>query len=267
MGGDCFQMPRFFVKREAVDETSGIINITGEDVNHIKNVLRMNQRESLTVSDDSGKDYEAVIVSLEKDIVVACITGVRLNETEPPVDVVLYQGIPKSDKMDLIIQKCVELGISKIVPVLNARTIVKLDSSKDAAAKTARWQRISLEAAKQCSRGTVPEVAFPLSFEKALGELGESSHSLIPYELEKNGSLRHFIKSCTASYNCKNCVSTKFLINVFIGPEGGFTEEEIIKAKKHGVVPVTMGPRILRTETAGLAVLSILMYELGDMGK
>lgn len=247
-------MARFFVSPEAVDKASGMITVTGEDVNHIRNVLRFTTGEMLEISDGAGNEYSAVIEKLEKERITAVIKGVSQNRTEPPVEVTLYQGIPKSDKMDLIIQKCVELGVKRVVPVITERTVVKFDGGRDASAKTARWQRISLEASKQCGRGSIPVVSEPVRFAKAIEEARESGLCIIPYEKEDATGLADCIRS--DRYRS---------VAVFIGPEGGYTEDEIKKAEISGIRPVTLGPRILRTETAGLAVLSILMYELGDM--
>lgn len=254
MGGDCFQMARFFVSPEAVDKGSGLITVTGEDVNHIKNVLRLANGDMLEISDGAGNDYSVVIEKLEKDRIISVIKEVSQNRTEPPVEVILYQGIPKSDKMDLIIQKCVELGVGRVVPVITERTVVRFDGSRDVSAKTARWQKISLEASKQCGRGRIPIVAEPVRFGKALEEARGCELSIIPYEKESTRGLA----GCLAMGKYRS-------VAVFTGPEGGFTEDEIRKAELSGAIPVSLGPRILRTETAGLAVLSILMYELGDM--
>ena len=249
-------MSRFFIDKSCVDRETGRLFITGEDVNHIKNVLRAVSGDKIMVSDGSGSEYSAGIESIEKDKITASIIDIFSNITEPPIEITLFQGIPKSDKMETIIQKCVELGVKKIVPVLTERTIVKYNSLKDMENKTARWQRISLEASKQCNRGIVPEVGMPLKLEKAFETTCEYSLSLIPYENETLTSLRKHVSKHTGGSIC-----------IFIGPEGGFDENEIIKAQQWGIKPVTLGPRVLRTETAGSAVLAILMYELGDMGR
>lgn len=254
MGGDGFQMARFFVSPEAVDRDSGRIYINGGDVNHIKNVLRLGEGEHLEISDGSLNEYDARIETFEKDRITAAIVKASKNSTEPPIEVTLYQGIPKSDKMDLIIQKCVELGVSRVVPVITGRTVVKFGSGRDAAEKTARWQKISLEASKQCGRGRIPVVTEPVKLEKALKDARGYELCIIPYEKE---SVRGIAAVLTAG-KFRNA-------GVFIGPEGGFTEDEIRLARDSGAAPVSLGPRILRTETAGLAVLSILMYEAGDM--
>lgn len=249
-------MARFFINTLAVNIEENSIIITGDDVNHIKNVLRAVPGDKIMISDGHGNEYSSCIESICKDKITAAIMEAFKNRTEPDLEVTLLQGIPKSDKMDTIIQKCVELGIGKIVPVISDRTVVKFANTKDMEAKRARWQRISLEAAKQCNRGIVPVVEMPIRFDKAIGIAKDYALSLIPYENERDTSIR---KHLNGFVNGKVCF--------YIGPEGGFTDNEINKAIEHGVKPVTLGPRILRTETAGIAVLSIIMYELGDMGK
>jgi 16S rRNA (uracil1498-N3)-methyltransferase len=179
------------------------------------------------------------------------------NITEPPVEIILYQGLPKSDKMDYIIQKGVELGLKGIVPVITERTVVKLADKKGEQKKCERWNRISMEAAKQSNRGIIPLVGLPIDFKKAVNAAKDFDISLIPYEKERGNGLKGVIL---------NRIDAK-KVSIFIGPEGGFAEKEIEIAIENGIYPVTLGPRILRTETAGIAVLSILMYELGDVGK
>ncbi len=258
MGGDCFYMSRFFVDPGAVRPDTGTITITGEDVKHIRNVLRNVPGDALMLSDCSGTDYHVTIEQMEKDSILTRIVYSEANKTEPPVKVTLFQGIPKADKMDHIIQKCVELGVHRIVPVITARTVVRFEKERDAAAKTTRWQRIALEAAKQCDRGSIPMVEEPVRFNQAL-KLAESCLlRLFPYEEETTGNLRQYFMDGQKTGTVDN-------IALFIGPEGGFAPEETAKAAECGFMSVTLGPRILRTETAGMAVLAVIMYELGDM--
>lgn len=247
-------MPRFFINTKDIFDDN--INIKGEDYNHIKKVLRLRCGEIVTLSDGIGNEYAARIEEFGDGFVHMKVIESYKNTTEPPVKVTLYQGLPKSDKMDFIIQKSVELGISKIVPVLTERTVVKLDSEKDALKKCERWNRISQEAAKQCNRGIIPKIEIPISFKEAIKQSKDKSLSLIPYEKDSKNSLKQILEA----------VGNISEISVFVGPEGGFTEQEIGEAVNLGINSVTLGPRILRTETAGIAVLSILMYELGDVG-
>jgi 16S rRNA (uracil1498-N3)-methyltransferase len=263
MGGDGFQMSRFFVSTDAVDSDNHRITITGEDVKHIRNVLRCIPGDALELSDGSGMDYDVAIESIEKDNIFTKIVNKGPNKTEPPVNITLFQGIPKADKMEYIIQKCIELGVVRIVPVMTARTVVRFESARDTASKTLRWKRIALEAAKQCDRGVVPLVEEPVRLEMAL-KLAESCDlRLLPYEEETDGSLRKHLQEYKESNPGKSCSFGN--IALFIGPEGGFTTNEVQKAVESGFKSVTLGPRILRTETAGVAVISIMMYELGDM--
>jgi 16S rRNA (uracil1498-N3)-methyltransferase len=246
-------MGRFFVNRENISKDR--IIITGEDVKHIKNVLRLRIGDNLLFCDGMGLDYHVKILEYKVDAITTEILSSEMNKTEPPIDVILYQGMPKSDKLELIIQKCVELGVKNVIPVITDRTIVRLETKKDAEKKVGRWQKIATEAAKQCNRGAIPEIGMPVGFEMALNMAKNAQLSIIPYEKETNTVLKRLIT-----------VDNPKKIAVFIGPEGGFTEEEIQSALAKGTRPVTLGPRILRTETAGIAVLSILMYELGDIG-
>lgn len=248
-------MSRFFIEEAAIN--SNIINITGEDVNHIKNVLRLKCGNNIILNDCNGLDFLVEIQSFEDNCISTRIINSKKNETEPKIDVTLYQGIPKSDKMDLIIQKGIELGVKKIVPVVTERTVVKIEDKKSVDNKVKRWQRISLESAKQCNRGMIPKIEYPISYKSALELSKETCLSFIPYEKETSNNLRNYIEQAKRE-SIRN-------ISVIIGPEGGFSDSEIETAISLGVRPVTLGPRILRTETAGIAILSILMYELGDV--
>lgn len=245
-------MPRFFVDQNNIADE--LIKITGEDVNHIKRVLRLRSGDALTVCDGRCTDYEAIIEHFESDYVIARIISSTPNRNEAPLDITLFQGLPKSDKMDLIIQKGVELGVKKIVPVITERAVVRINNGKDALIKVARWQRIALEAAKQCNRGIIPQIGMPVEYKEALRLSRESALSMIPYEKETGNGIKAQLRTPSGS------------VAVFIGPEGGFTEDEVKRAIMEQVRPVSLGPRILRTETAAIAVLSILMYELGDLG-
>ncbi len=246
-------MPRFFINSEKIENEN--IMITGEDFNHIKNVLRLRQGDSLVISDGNCTDYDVVIDSYASSHVVTRIVGKCKNNNESDIDITLLQGIPKSDKMDLIIQKSVEMGVKRIIPVLTERTVVKINSEKDSRNKVTRWQRIAQEASKQCNRGIMPTVEDPVTFYEAVVKLKRADLSLIPYEKESGNKLKSVLKGNDAK-----------TISVMIGPEGGFASSEVDLAVENGFIPVTLGPRILRTETAGLSALSIIMYELGDIG-
>ncbi len=245
-------MHRFFVKQENIINEN--ISIDGEDVQHISKVLRLKEGEEIVLCDQQGTDYKVTIESISKQSIRTTIQDKWQSIGEPSIEVVLYQGIPKSTKMDLIIQKCTELGITRIVPVITAHTVVKLESEKDEAKKVLRWTKIAEEAAKQSKRGKVPTVEMPMSMENALEDSKKLGLSLIPYELEREVS----IKSALSSKQPNS-------IGFFIGPEGGFDTFEIDNAKQNGVIPVTLGTRILRTETAGFTILTCIMYEYNQM--
>jgi len=181
-------------------------------------------------------------------------------DTEPPIEITLVQGLPKSDKMDFIVQKVTELGVKRIIPVITQRTIIRLGKEK-AQVRRIRWQRIALEAAKQSGRAIIPEVREVIPFIQALNNLNGESLNLIPWEEETSTSLKEVLKHHTS--HIPHPVSQ---ITVFIGPEGGFTPEEVRAAREKGALPVSLGPRLLRTETAGLVTLAMILYELGDMG-
>ena len=231
--------------------------VTGEDAHHIKDVLRMKPGEELAVRTDGDlKEYRYGIERFEQDAsgqhaaVVLKLRFVRESNTELPVKVRLYQCLPKADKMELIVQKAVELGACDIIPVESSRCIVKLDDSKKQK-RTARWQAIADSAASQCGRGILPKVHLPLPIEKAFADAAENSDvCVIPYELQGPGNTRELLEGVRSG----ECIS------VFIGPEGGFEKSEIESAGKHGIVPVSLGRRILRTETAGPAFLSFLIW-------
>ena len=228
------------------------IHITGSDVNHIKNVLRMRQGETILISAGDNLEYTCLVSEMEAEEVIADISYVQEVGMELPSKIYLFQGLPKSDKMEMIIQKAVELGAYAIVPVETRRCVVKLDEKK-ALKKTARWQQIAESAAKQSKRMLIPQVKQVMGWRDALALAKELDVLLIPYELAKGIKETREILS-----NIKPGQS----VGIFIGPEGGFEEEEVQAAMEAGAKPVTLGKRILRTETAGMTMLSILMFTL-----
>ena len=246
-------MHHFFVEPSQIQGNH--IFIDGPDVNHIRNVLRMNPGEEVNVTDGTGeKVYSCAIASIGEDKVELNIMWAQEKGMELPSKIYLFQGLPKSDKMELIIQKAVELGVYEIIPMATARAVVKLDQKK-AAAKVKRWQAISESAAKQSKRLLIPEVKEPVKFSEALKLASDLDVRLIPYELaEGMDGTRRIIQSVKPGQS----------VAVFIGPEGGFEEAEVELAKEAGFQAITLGRRILRTETAGMTVLSILMYQLEE---
>lgn len=243
-------MQRFFVTPAQVGEEE--IYIEGSDVNHMKNVLRMKAGEELMVSDGNNWQYRCAVKEYLSEKAVLKILKKELVDTELPSKIYLFQGLPKQDKMELIVQKAVELGACQVVPVLTRRCVVKLDAKK-AAKKVSRWQQIAESAAKQAGRGYIPEIRDVMTLEEALAFAGQLDVRLIPYELAEG--MEH-------TRNVIGKIIPGQSVGIFIGPEGGFEKEEVEHAVEKGVLPVTLGKRILRTETAGLAVLSVLMYRL-----
>ncbi len=245
-------MYQFFVKSSQIQGTRVVI--TGNDVNHMKNVLRLKPGEEIAVRcgvDD--KEYRCGIEEYTKDQVICSLRFVREEGVELPSKIYLFQCLPKADKMELIVQKAVELGVHEIVPVAARRCVVKLDEKK-AQAKVNRWQGIAEAAAKQCRRGVIPAVKMPMTMKEALSYAEGMDVRLLPYELsqEDMAQTRKIIEGIGPGKS----------VAVFIGPEGGFEEGEVEMALAVDVTPVTLGRRILRTETAGLVVLSWLMYHL-----
>jgi len=248
-------MPRFFVE-ECLDPDVKSLTLRGADFHHIRDVLRMKIDEDLTVCDGGSSDLQCRITSFLSDGVELTIISRQDNQTEPAYQVTLYQGLAKGDKMETIIQKAVELGAARIVPVICRRSVARLDD-KDTAKKLQRLNRIAAEAAKQCGRGLTPTVSEPLSFKAAMCEAAKADIRLIPWEGERACSLRAELESAPD-------LGPNQTISVLIGPEGGFDADEIAIALAAGISPVTLGRRILRTETAGAAVLAMVIYGLDD---
>lgn len=244
-------MYQFFVEPGQIQGKK--IVIKGKDVNHIKNVLRMKAGEEISVSNGmDGKEYRCGIETFTEEAVICELRFIKEEKMELPSKVYLFQGLPKADKMELIIQKAVELGVYEIIPVAAKRSVVKLDEKK-AKSKILRWQGIAETAAKQSRRAIIPKVQNVMSFRDAVRYSSSVQVKLIPYELaEGMEKTKKIIGGLKPGED----------IAVFIGPEGGFEEEEIREAANAGIVPITLGKRILRTETAGMTVLSILMYHL-----
>ena len=245
-------MQRFFVESHQIDEANQCIHIVGSDVNHIKNVLRMRAGEEVWISDGAEKEYHCEIAQFEDEEVVLNILETSESEYELPNKIYLFQGLPKGDKMELIIQNAAELGVYQVIPVEMKRCVVKLDAKK-ADKKIARWQQISESAAKQSKRMLIPEVHSVMTYKEALNYAAELDIALVPYELAKGmKETRDLIGRFMPGQS----------VGIFIGPEGGFEEAEIEQALESGAKSITLGKRILRTETAGLAILSVLMFQL-----
>lgn len=247
-------MYQFFVEPGQININDKSVIILGGDVNHIKNVLRMRVGEEISVSNGlDGREYRCGIAVLEEERIVCELRFIKEDQVELPAEVYLFQGLPKGDKMELIVQKTVELGVHKIIPVAMKRCVTKLEDKK-ALSRVARWQGIAEAAAKQSRRGIIPEILGVMSFSDAIKLASEMEVKLIPYEMAQDMEhTREIIGSLKPGQR----------IAVFIGPEGGFEEAEIELARRNGVEPVTLGRRILRTETAGFTVLAWIGYVLG----
>jgi 16S rRNA (uracil1498-N3)-methyltransferase len=246
-------MPRFFMEEAPESCLFGEnLTITGGDAAHIARVLRMKSGEKLTVCNCHGLDYNCEIIEARSEVVTLRILEKQSTMSEPDVNVTLYQGMTKGDKMDLIVQKSVELGVSRIVPVDTARSVSKPDE-KSLAKKIERWNRIAAEAAGQSGRGILPEVLPAVGFETAIEMMANHNIALLLYE-QNGGTLReHF------------SVEKPLSVGIMVGPEGGFEASEADFARNHGIATAGMGPRILRTETAPICALSVIMYATGNL--
>ena len=243
-------MHRFFIQHSQIQGSR--LYVEGPDVNHIKNVLRMKPGDQVMVSDGEDMQYLCALESFTDGLVWFEIVDTWKENRELSSKLYLFQGLPKSDKMELIIQKATELGVYEVVPVVTGRTVVRLDEKK-AQKKTARWNAIAESAAKQSGRSRIPRVREAMTFSEALASAGELDVLLIPYEkAEGMEATRQVIEGIRPGQS----------VGIFIGPEGGFEEAEVEQAVALGAAPVTLGRRILRTETAGFVMLSMLLYHL-----
>lgn len=227
--------------------TSKEILVTGDEAKHICRVLRLAEGDKLEVCDGSGLTYPAEVLSTTKSEVKLSLGQGITDETEPKTKVYLFSGLTKGSKMDLVIQKAVELGASYVVPVETEFAVAKEGKSE-------RWQRIAFEACKQCKRPKVPKVYDSMSLDDALNLMSQLDLSICAYEREDKQGIKDVLKDTSVS-----------TLGIFIGPEGGFSEREIIKLKENGVNIVSLGKRILRTETASIATLTIVMHILGEL--
>ena len=243
-------MYHFFAAEEQIGTES--VTLTGPDVNHIKNVLRMKKGEEILVSGGAGRDFHCRITDIGPEAVEAEILSVDEVGTELSARLYLFQGLPKQDKMELVIQKAVELGAYQVIPVAARRCVVKLDARKGAA-KVSRWNSIAESAAKQSKRSLIPEVTGIMTVKEALKYAENFEIKMIPYENARG---------MAATKDIIEKIKPGMRVGIFIGPEGGFEEAEVEEARKAGFEPVSLGKRILRTETAGLAALSMVMYHL-----
>ena len=261
-------MHRFYL--HDITESEKSLTITGEDVNHIVNVLRLRIGDEITISDGSSRDYICKIsdfISTDKigpdSKVLADIVDIEENSAELPADIILFQGFPKGDKLDTIIQKCVELGVTTIIPVMMERTVVKLDEKK-LSKKLDRYNKISEAAAKQSRRGIIPEVPEVMSFKNAIEYAKKLDVILFPYEFAEGMQQSRDIINQVVNSIKDDLSGNRKRIGIFIGPEGGFADSEAKALMEEGAKVISLGHRILRTETAGMTVMSVLSFMLDD---
>lgn len=251
-------MHKFFTSQNNITDTQGII--LGDDVKHIYKVLRLNEGEKVVLNDCEGTEYLGKINTITKnEVVVDIIEKLDINN-ESRVKIHLYQGLPKGQKMDLIVQKGTELGIYKFIPTITSRVDVKL---KGEFKKLDRLNRIALEASKQSKRSIIPKVNEVVNFDEALNELKDMDLVLVPYENAENFGIKTLMKKLNDEKVDLDSIKN---IGIVIGPEGGFEEEEIEVLKEQGAYIITLGNRILRTETAGFTATALVQYELSDLG-
>lgn len=251
-------MHKFFTSKELIDGNIG--KIIGDDVKHIMKVLRLTTGEEVILNNCEGVEYLAQIDMVNKQEVTLNIIKTIEGSNESAIEIVLYQGLPKSQKMDLIVQKGTELGIYEFKPVITSRVDVKL---KGEFKKLDRLNRISLEAAKQSKRSIVPKVLDPIEFEDVLKEIEDLDLMLVPYENSEGFGIKTLMNNLAKENKKLDNIKT---VGILVGPEGGFEEEEIARLKDKGAHIVTLGKRILRTETAGFVAASLIQYELSDLG-
>lgn len=245
-------MPRFFVEQNQIIEDK--IEINGQDVRHIRDVLRLDYNALIEVCNGRGTDYDCIIEEINKESIVARILNEKISKSEPKTKVILFQSLIKGDKIEWVIQKSIEIGVNEIIPMQTTFCVSKMDKSKKADAKVKRWNKIAQSAAKQSGRGIIPTVHNPITFTKALELCKEMDLALIAYEKEDQQNLKTQLKGLEGK-----------TIGVLIGPEGGFSKEEVLKAEEAGIKAITLGARILRSETASISLVSNILYELGEM--
>ena len=248
-------MPKFFVDSKQIK--NNFITITGQDVRHITNVLRLNLGDKINICNkDNGDNFIAVIKDVQKEIIICEVLEKIYEDKKSNVEITIFQGLPKADKMELIIQKCTELGVQEITPVDMERCVVKLDS-KSEIKKIERWQKIAEAASKQCRRNNICRINGITNIKSICSIINEYDILLVPYEDENNNSFKSVLQN-----NKKDNIK----IGIVIGPEGGFDLKEIEELKRHGANIITLGTRILRTETVALAMTSAIMYEFNELG-
>lgn len=244
-------MHRFFITKEEFDSQRPVVR--GQDVKHMVRVLRLRPGDQVELLDGAGRAARARLENLGKDDVICRKLEEFIPGGAPPVEIILAQGIAKGEKMDLVIQKSTELGVSGIIPVICHRSVVRLDDSKGYD-RQSRWQRVALEAARQCRRPDVPVVSMPRKLPDVLAGIHGGSLALMPWEGENSLTFSEALAG-----------ETPGRVYIIVGPEGGFESFEVEEARRAGVRTVSLGPRILRTETAGMVCVALVMHKFGDL--
>ncbi|WP_430882972.1 16S rRNA (uracil(1498)-N(3))-methyltransferase [Fusibacter sp. JL216-2] len=250
-------MHRFFISKTNLNEelqTARIID--KDDIKHASKALRIEIDEKVELCDDSGIEHICQVSEIESEYIECRILSSEKNKRESPIEITLFQGFPKSDKLELIIQKTTELGVVNVVPVQMKRSVAKWKNDKSASKKIMRWNKIGFEAAKQSKRGRIPVVKEPLTVNELCSELEHFDLVILPYENESAKGIDEVISGLDSVKS----------VAVIIGPEGGFAEEEVACLSENGANSVKIGPRILRTETAGVVSVALVQYALGDLG-
>lgn len=242
---------RFFIESEQFDKEKPVIS--GSDVNHISKVLRLRPGDLIEILDGNGRAAVASIDTINKKDISLKFIEEFTPKGEPLLKVTLVQGLSKGEKMDLIVQKATELGVSKVIPMICHRSVVRLEGNKSES-RQERWQRVAMEAAKQCRRAKIPKVSLPQSMAGVLEGIPEGTMAIMPWEGENKNTLEHVLSGNKTDN-----------LYIFIGPEGGFEPFEVEQAVSKGISTVTLGSRILRTETAGLVCMSVVMFRWGDL--
>lgn len=241
-------MPRFFVDQQPQD---GVLTLTGENAHHAGRVLRLRVGEGVTLCDGAGMDFDCTVEAVEKEAVTCRVVSCHAADTEPKQSITLFMALPKGDRMEFIVQKAVELGVSRIVPYLSKNCVSRPDKTEK---KVERWRKIAAEAAKQCGRGRLPEVAAVVPVAQAIAQAAESETALFFYENEKRTGLRDALAG-----------GVRDTVSLMVGPEGGFDPAEARAAVDAGLQSVSLGTRILRCETAPIAALAAVLYAGGNM--
>lgn len=250
-------MARFFIDPSQIQDNH--IQIVDQDVKHIRDVLRLEEGAEILICDGQGIDYKCIIKDIGKQFIIATIAEKDFSKTEPQIKATLFQSLIKGDKFEWVIQKAIEIGVYQIIPMTSTNCVVKVEGTKKMDTKLQRWNKIAESAAKQSGRGIIPKILHPMDYTNAVNLCSQMDLAYIPYEKEDSLSLRTYLERSKSEK-----VKT---IGILIGPEGGFTQEEVYEAQTHKIQPVTLGQRILRSETAAVVSLSNTLYDMGEMEK